>query len=225
MRQARRCISGVCALSWGKIKAESMALAPSSTLHPEWTLEFPGEPESSSTAADCSACQYRSTGLSDLLFGCLPDVPEAGANTLSCQRTENTLHRMDQSVEFTNLVILCVIQRLTWVTFLQMCFSIYGKLHLTFVKSCLKIQHKIHKTFPVALFDAFVEVRNQKNVSLGRSLKKILQRCSKTGHKWRELQAKLSKELLLLCKVNNDWIVNCFLISFAFSWDMVKGLI
>ena len=55
-----------------------------------------------------------------------------------------------------------------------MCFSIHGKIHLTFVKSCLKIQRKRHATFPVASFYAFVEVRNKKNVSLGRSFKKIL---------------------------------------------------
>lgn len=60
-----------------------------------------------------------------------------------------------------------------------MCFSIHGKIHLTFVKSCLKIQRTKHTAFPVASFYAFVEVRNQKNISLGRSSKKTL--CASKG--------------------------------------------
>lgn len=55
-----------------------------------------------------------------------------------------------------------------------MCFSIHGKIPLIFVKSWLKIEHETHTTFLVSPFFASVEVRNQKNVSLGGSFKKIL---------------------------------------------------
>lgn len=166
MSQGRRHISAGCALSWGRMKPESIAWAPASSKLPEGPPEFSGEAGSDSTVADCSAHQHRSTLENDLLLGCFPAVARESWKPFPAHRW---VYRI-----FISLTILRVVQhRLTWVTFLQMSFSIHGKINLTFVKSRLKIQCKTHTTFPVASFYAFGEVRNQKNISLSRSFKKI----------------------------------------------------